>query len=308
MSKSDFPEFYVVGTAKAGTTTIWSNLKQHPDVFLVNDVKFKELGFFASDHGVKSKEDYLKFFKEAKPNQIAGEVCNSYLADLSCAQEIYNAAPNAKIIICLRDPISRAASLHRWMVQSGYEEVTDFEAALKEEEKRMKSEDFCQNNPHGNYRNYLYKRSGLYYEQVKTYLTVFGKEQCLLLKFEDLKTAPDQFMKTICNFLGISDDFKFETKISNASKELRFKGLQKFLRITLPKWRNKLGLPKGMLSKPVNWLIKKNIKKSSTKKHMILEKTSAELNAFFKTDLQKLEELTGLELNSWYSKSFPKDS
>lgn len=307
MSKSKFPSFYVVGTAKAGTTTIWSNLKQHPAVFLVQDVKYKELGYFANDHGIKSKSDYLQFFNDAQSNQIAGEVCNSYLADPSCPQRIFDEVPSAKIIICLRDPVSRAQSLHNWMVQSGYETISDFNQALKAEENRVLSDEFKKKNPHGNYRNYLYKRSGLYHDQVKSYLDVFGEDQCLILKFDDLKSKPEAFMKSICTFLQIDAQFVFDNQVSNQGKSLRFKGLQKFLRITLPHWRDKIGLPKGIMSKPINWLLRKNMKSGNVSKPTITRELRSELIHFFKEDLQKTEKLTALDFSSWYMESIQND-
>lgn len=293
------PDFFVVGAAKAGTTSLWYYLKQHPDLYLVSDAKYKELGYFASDHGLDEVEKYASFFKSARTNQLIGEVCNSYLSDETSAREIKEELPNAKIIIILREPVSRAKSLYKWMYQEGYESIASFEEALKAENSRKKNPDFAKNNPHGNYRNYLYTDTGLYYSQVKRYLDVFCKENCFICLFDDLKAEPHDLMINMFEFLGVNRDVDINFEQQNISGSVRFPGLQNFLRNSVPRMRDRLRLPKGILSKPINYILKKN--KTSKKKEIELSKESLQgLQAYFEDDIAKTAELIKRDLTSWY--------
>lgn len=292
------PDFYVVGAAKAGTTSLWYYLKQHPDLFLVSDAKYKELGYFASDHGINDVREYASFFESAEKNQMIGEVCNSYISDEKSATKINKAIPNAKIIIILREPISRAKSLYKWMFQEGYESIGSFEKALDAEESRKEDPDFINNNPHGNYRNYLYKETGLYYQQVKRYLDVFGEENCYICLFDDLKNDSPRLMKGLFAFLGVQTDVDINYVQQNISGSVRYPRLQNFLRTTVPRMRDRLRLPKGILSKPINYVLKKN--KTNRKTEIELsEEELVRLRDFFKEDINKTAELIKRDLSNW---------
>lgn len=301
MKKEDsvrLPDFYVVGAAKAGTTSLWYYLKQHPELYLVQDVKYKELGYFASDHGLSNTDDYATFFNDAKENQLIGEVCNSYLSDETCAEAIKSEVPHAKIIIILRDPILRAKSLYEWMRQEGYESISSFEMALNAEEERLNNPDFLRSNSHGNFRNYLYKETGLYYSQIKRYMDVFGRDNCLVCLFDDLKKSPSKLMNEMFDFLGVSNIVELNFEQQNISGSVRFPGLQNFLRTTVPKTRDKLGLPKGILSKPVNYILKKN--KTSKKRNIDLGNELVEsLRDYYKEDTNKTAQLINRDLSHW---------
>lgn len=298
-SNSRVPDFYVVGAAKAGTTSLWHYLKQHPGLFLVSDFKHKELAYFASDHGMSNRDQYTSFFKEANPNQLIGEVCNSYLTDLKSATLIKEEVPKAKIIIILRDPIQRAKSLWRWMLQEGYETIDDFNMALIEEENRINDSEFKQNNAHGNYWNFMYKASGLYYNQVKRYYDVFGKDNCFVCLFDELESNTESLMQRMYNFLELKEEhIQIEYKIQNVSGSVRFPKFQRFLRQTAPKIRDKMSLPKGLLSKPINYLLKKN--KTNKKQKISLDKEILNsIESYFREDINKTAKLIDKDLSKW---------
>ncbi len=197
------PNFFIVGAARSGTTSLWAYLKCHPQVFMPADELFKEPTYFSHDCGQRfDLNSYLALFDEANPMQKwLGEASVAYLTDPESAQRIYDFAPSAKIIILLRNPADRAYSLYNWMVQDGYEYAPSFEEALKLEESR-----FIDKRAHwfkpNYYWGYLYYRSGLYCNQVKKYLDLF-KENVLIIPFEDLAMNPAPAYEKVCSFLNI---------------------------------------------------------------------------------------------------------
>jgi len=220
------PNLFIVGAAKAGTTSLYNYLKQHPDVFVS---PIKEPNFFGSDvnwggfredHKKNTKidfdnyfsqkvlqekhiaffdteENYLKLFKESKGYKIRSEFSTSYLYSENAAREIYSFNKKAKIIIILREPVSRTFSHYLMDLSANGQSKNDILFNLKED----------YNNPQKGYCiSNLYLELSLYTEQVKRYLKIFPKNQILILRFEDLSENPQRFTNNIFDFIGIDPD------------------------------------------------------------------------------------------------------
>jgi hypothetical protein len=285
------PHFFVVGAAKSGTTALWNYFQHHPGIFVTNNIAIKELGFYSDEYGINDEQEYLDYFKKASQNQLIGEVCHAYLSSEKSAATIKKEIPEAKIIIILRNPISRAYSLYNWMVMHGYEKSQSFEIAL-EKEKSIENGGF--KNYHGFKQNYLYTSSGLYYEQVKRYYDLFEKENILLLDYSDFRNDPINTLDQIQSFLGVEYYQFTKQNDTNISKSIRSSEAQFHLRnaqrkfkktikiVNLLKLAEKLNTKNGNV-KPLNQEIKK------------------QLTDFYSQDVLKLSKLTGINFyKSWY--------
>ncbi|MFC1812830.1 sulfotransferase domain-containing protein, partial [Thermodesulfobacteriota bacterium] len=181
------PNFLIVGAAKSGTTSLYSYLNQHPDIFMP---KWKELSFFIGDpagpiHKVKKPEFFLRVFATVANQTAVGEASTSYLYDESAPKRIKEVLGAIKIIIVLRNPVDMAYSLYNHQVRKEGETLENFEAALEAEADRIRDPIF-RKKCYGWHANYYYYHRGLYYEQVKRYLDVFGNENVIIFLFEDL--------------------------------------------------------------------------------------------------------------------------
>lgn len=218
MANEKKPNFFIVGAARAGTTTLWRSLKKNPEVFMPGDEIFKEPAFFSDKGSALSLEEYLDIFSDARErHKLVGEASTSYLACPESAERIHGHNPAAKIIIVLRNPVDRAYSLYNWMVQEGYEYVSNFEGALKKEEYRKKK---CIPNffEPEYYWNYMYVGSGRYYAQVRRYKELFG-DTVLVIKFDDLIFRFEETYEGICDFLRIKRN-PVEMELHNVSKSV----------------------------------------------------------------------------------------
>src|SRR5690242_1471908 len=109
MAQSNWPNFFIVGAASCGTTSLYTYLKQHPAVFLP---ALKEPHYFAQlcpawDQRylftyVTEEKDYLALFSKAVGFKAIGEASPSYLWCPEAAARIHGVAPRAKIIALLR--------------------------------------------------------------------------------------------------------------------------------------------------------------------------------------------------------------
>ncbi len=279
MKKS--PSFFVVGAAKSGTSALWNYFQKHPDIFVTNDIRIKELGYFSNKYGINDLDSYLSFFSSAKDNQIIGEVCHAYLTSEESAEWIKREVPHSKVIIILRNPIDRAFSLYNWMIMEGYENARSFKTALELEGNRN---DEDKSLLHTYTQNYKYFQTGLYYEQVKRYLDVFGENNVLILPYEEFSKNQLQYLNRIFNFLGVSNIEKLIFESVNKSKSVKNVRLQYLMRKLFLRNYNKPRLRKLILL-----IMKKNIKNKATKQ--ISNDLREKLKERYRRNIEELSEL-----------------
>lgn len=290
------PHFIIVGTAKAGTTSLNSWLNQHPDIFMPERTDayfFSGIKHFDGPNDsrfnkniIKSFEVYSELFSPAQESQIIGEKATDYLYYHS--DSITNIKKyldqNTKIIIVIRNPVDRAVSQYFYNVKRGYEHLS-FQDALTGEEYRIKN----------NWRfAYHYAQMGFYYEQVKDYLDNFEKVKIIL--FEDMVNDPISATRNIYNFIGVKTNF--EPDITHMKKRAE---------ALIP--RNKLILPAAKILerkyKTRNFLFNTDAgilaKKILYKKPKIDDQTLDLLRKKFLPDIKKVEKLTNLDLTKWKS-------
>lgn len=217
------PNFFIVGAAKSGTTSLAKYLGQHPDIFM--PTWNKEPAFFADHTGYDRWEDYLCEFRGAASCPAVGEKSVAHLYDSQAAERIHRFNPRAKIIISLRHPVDMAYSLYRHNRRHGYETLSTFAEALAAEDERAESSTFPRESL-GYYANYLYKRRATYFPQIKKYVDAFGSSRVLLVRFSDLKSDSLSVCRTIFRFLGVDDSFVPSLKPENRGGAARLPFLQ----------------------------------------------------------------------------------
>jgi hypothetical protein len=289
------PNFFVVGAAKSGTTSIYSWLKQHPDVFVP---QIKEPSFFVHGYGFSNWDDYLKIFENGQGRQAIGDTSASYLAAPEAPAWIRETLGNIKIVIVLRNPVKRALSLYTWMAMEGYEQYSTFEKALQAEELRYSDEHFYWHNPEY-FWDYIYFRSGLYYVQVKRYFDIFGDKNVKIFLFEEIVNTPARVYLDLCNFLEISTDITPTFSHENSSILPRFVGLQYIVRTKFDKAVRKV---RPQRFQKYIFPLKDRFfvwNKQIGYKPQMLSETEKKLRQMYKGDVEKLSSLINRDLSEW---------
>jgi hypothetical protein len=207
------PNFLCVGVQKAGTTSLYNILIQHPDIYLPYNKK--EVHFFDNDDiYFKGKDWYLKtYFNKVKTESAIGEITPGYSFYEQVPKRIVEVlGPEVKFILILRHPVDRALSQYN-MMRSRNLEKREFFEALKQEFECISSLE------HKIERNYSYLERGYYSKQIENYLQYFNKKQLLILSFEKeiIKNIEPTIIK-IENFLNLSHCSNINYKIhSNKS-------------------------------------------------------------------------------------------
>jgi len=131
---SSFPDFFLLGAGKAGTTTLADALAAHPRVTLSTP---KEPCYFdGPDHTLGVDTYRERYFPDLRPGQITGEASSSHLFVPFVPERLFRVAPDTTLIGVLRHPVDRAFS-HWWMFHCFGTEPRSFEQAIEENLARL---------------------------------------------------------------------------------------------------------------------------------------------------------------------------
>jgi len=309
-----FPNFFIVGAMKAATTTLHAWLKQHPDIFLTEE---KEPFYFIdgfphredgsllkrpwggkrvfpahfSSHSFNTPEKYLRLFKGAHKYPIRGEASTLYLPHPPAAARIRECSPNAKILILLRNPIDRAHSAFNFQRSLGLEPCETFRDAL-EEELSGQREDW--------WYGFRYLYTSMYHDQVKRFLGLFGANNVLILRQEDMRDDPANLLRCIFSFLSVSD---YEPRALNSTNVTKLRSplvtaIYRSYRHNRAKNAIASLLPLK-LRKSLGRIVRHQMEKLGTHPGPLDEADRELLRSYFSKDLKNLAQLTGWDLSNW---------
>jgi len=222
--------FIIAGTEKAGTTSVFSYLFQHPQVAAS---RRKETDFFRSGDGTAS--DYAAHFPDAGDRPVVMEASPGYLGEAERVVPRMRAMlPEVKLLFILRDPVDRFLSsyhFHRAKLNLPQDltlrryieaclEYAEADASERAAVVRASGIDdwFLKVLPFGCYAAHLCR-----------YLEAFPRERILVTFYDDLRADARAFMAEVSAFLGIDDGFwdSAEFKAVNATFAGRSRALHR---------------------------------------------------------------------------------
>jgi hypothetical protein len=209
------PDYLIIGAQRAGTTSLFKYLVQHPAVgrpFLGKGAHFfdtnysEDLDLYRAYFPTTAYKWYVKRARHLE--LVTGEGSPYYLAHPHAPYRIARALPDVKLIALLRDPVERAYSHYQHEVARGFEDLS-FEEALEREPKRLSGElERMRSDPSYNsfgLQHHTYLERGLYAKQLEVWYRLFPKDQILILSSEDLFAAPDRAYREALAFLGLTE-------------------------------------------------------------------------------------------------------
>jgi hypothetical protein len=222
------PDFFLVGAFKSGSTALYEQLRRHPQIFMPFH---KEPLYFGDDltrrYGRMSEDDYLRLFRDAKPNQRVGEASTWYLYSESAAREIREFSPDAQILVVLRHPVEVMYAQHNQLIFNVIEDIPDFEEALAAEPERREG----RRVPDGpiNIENLFYRHSVRFAEQLERYFEVFGRERVHVMLHDDLVRDGAAVVRGCLEFLGVDPSHAAAPPKANESRRVRSSLLQRLI-------------------------------------------------------------------------------
>lgn len=235
------PDFIVIGTVKGGTTSFYENIVLHPRVksAFLKETHYFDRYFAEGRRWYRAQFPFSTNSSTSPDGQpiITGEGTPNYLIYPFVAQRIAENYPDVKLIVLLRNPVSRAYSQYHMHAQRG--QFTESADVLLRREL-----DFLQRHPldSANFERFVYDMAGplkdtdcprdqyqvkssaaqpdhpepyddslhglllrgIYYEQLRFWFEHFPREQFLILKSEDYFAQPLHILKDVApQFLEI---------------------------------------------------------------------------------------------------------
>ena len=296
--KPGFPNLFIIGAMKAGTSSLHEYLHQHPQIFMS---RFKEPQYFAPRRlplGLSWGMDmpypspgidwYLNLFADAGEAAFAGESTTDYTKrpDIeSCAERIHEFNPDARLIYLMRDPIERTLS-HYWHEVAGLRETRPALQAIQQDPQ------------YTSYSHYAY--------QLQPYLDLFGREKIFLLTLEELQESPAAIFRRLFQWLGVDENFLPNTTRQHNQGALHPMKLRRGMGWTIPirqhwRWRRLL----RMIPLPIRRATNAVLLKSVDRRHQNMETVIDYLRGVQLSQVHELSDVLGRWPSEWTT-LFPK--
>lgn len=186
------PSFLVIGAMKAGTTTLFRDLRSSPGVFMPGDKELHDLNTdeVLTDAG---RQRYEAFFSGAAAGQVCGEASTGYskLPDITGVPERAKALlpSDLRVVYIVRDPIARLISQYHHHLSNRVVDLP-IDTAIR---------DYA---PLINYSRYAM--------QIEPWIATIGREQVRILIFEDYVRNRSATVASLLDFLGVEEGHRVE--------------------------------------------------------------------------------------------------
>ena len=302
------PDFAVIGAPRAGTTSLYRYLQEHPGVYMS---PHKEPSFFAcgeaaaalletdlplADPAVLARSvltwsDYRALFSAAAPDQRTGEASPTYLYTEHAPAVLAHHTPDARVVVSLRQPVERAFS--HLSVARGGAPVTaaDLRTALAGEVDHPPSILVDKDD---------YLRPGQYGRHLSRWLDTFGADRVHVIRYEALDTDPLATLGALFAFIGVDAAYRPDVSVrynqSGSFSPLSVTGVtHRFLPVAR---RLTARLPAGAVHRLAK--LRARVRGAERSAEALDPGVRAELTEkYYADDLARLAELTGDDYADW---------
>lgn len=210
--KMPLPNFLIIGETKCGTTSLYDNLIQHPQILpslgngentLIDatvPLGVKEVRFFDKYYN-KGWDWYRSCFPECPEGCLTGEASPTYFARPTAMKRIVEVMPDVKLIVMLRNPVNRLIS-HYYHICSIDKDFLDRYPSVEDFWLTARERDF-----------YLIER-GIYIKSYETCVDLVGSATLAVLSSEEFFANPNELTRRIFNYLGVDDNFTIKPQHS----------------------------------------------------------------------------------------------
>ena len=202
-----FPTAAIIGVDKCGTREMLEFLHLHPLVEVYFDKSF-EMDYFGADFS-KGKEWLLSKMPCSYSNQMTIFKHSTYFHKDKIPKRIFEFNPDMKLILLVREPVSRTISRYMFEIITGLlEPGTALENVI------------CQK---GNIKDIQEENNNIIWHStydvaLKAWLKYFNLSQILIIESDELKHTPAEVLTKAEKFLGLPHYIKPDTFIWNKEK------------------------------------------------------------------------------------------
>ncbi|MCP5095597.1 MAG: sulfotransferase domain-containing protein [Chloroflexi bacterium] len=270
-------DFMIIGAQKSGTTSLASQLSNHPEICFCN---IKEpMYFLDAVNWRKNLNSYHQLFTPQN-GQLLGEASTTYTflpKYPDTYKSLYEYNPDLKLVYIMRHPIER-------MVSNYTHRILRNQVKLAPEEALLHDPSFINISRYG--------------VQIQPYIELFGRDNILLLVFEEYVADPLECLKQIAGFLQI-DFTPFKTidtkpkQVSVGNMQLKYTAVRKLYQM------NAFQSVRDYIPQSLRQLVRKQVSKEIDQKPTISLETRKLLWRFVEDDVCHIEQLMQRELTIW---------
>ena len=272
-------------------------LGQHPEIFAPY---LKEPIFFGSDlmTGAErlTEKNYLQLYDGWKTERYGLDASTAYLALNAAPGEIFDKAPDAKILIMVRNPVDAAYSLY-WQNRFDFvEDLPTFEQSLDAEHDRATLGKIPKVGP---LDRKLYSKLFAFTNNIHNYNDVFSPENVRIIVFDDLRDGPEECLFNICDFLDVSKNIEYSLELKNPARKAISSRFAEF--IGNPP-RNLKTTVRAILPFKSRFTIRNAIIRANSREEAyppMKAETRRKLVARFSPEVHRLAALLGRDLSHW---------
>jgi hypothetical protein len=298
MANTRFPNLFIVGAPKCGTTALSHYLAGHPQIFMTESAGMKEPYFFSADltlahlyWAIRDESSYLKLFEKADPDAVYwGEASATYLFSKSAVSRILQTCTDPRFIVMLRNPVDMVHSHHNEQVKA-FAEFPDFEACWRLQASRLNGHDLPKLFTDGIALQYgEWAKTGA---QLERMLALVDRSQVHVILYDDFSVDPAASYAALLDWLGLEHDGQAQFEKINPSVTYQWPGLEYALR-KIRSVRSALGLPGGLgIHALIDRFNKKHVREP------LRPAFRRELCDYFRDDVALLSRLLGRDLSHW---------
>lgn len=296
------PDFFIVGAPKCGTSALASWLGEHDEIFMCSP---KEPEFFSSDiasfRSADTWDEYIGLFKLADRTHAAvGEASTAYLRSEVAVPQITKVIPNARFIVCLRNPVDMVHSVHAQLVRSGRETEPDVERAWDLQTSRSGGVNIPATviEP----KDLQYSEVCRLGDQVNRLLRIVDRNRVAFVFLSDLETNPKGEYERLVSWLGGRCDGREDFDRKNARTVPRNITLN-VLAVRAKLLKHRLGIRRSLGLGRL--LVKASNPSRSEGTGEVDDAFRWRLTEHFREDIELLGRLTDRDLSAWMERTRP---
>lgn len=272
------PTFIIGGAPRAGTTSLYHYLEQHPQVCMSAR---KETSVFIDDRSLKWLS--ANYYRHYDGEPAVGEASAGTLGNPAVAERVYDALPDAQLVFVLRDPVERLHSHYAYL--KGKQEINDdvsFSNFIRSE---------------SDWRDALIDL-GRYHDHLTRFTEYFDRGQMLILLFGRLTSAPADVVKHVYRFVGVDPSFQPDLDVHNPTRTPRYDGLHRLLVRAWERVRGHLDVYLRNRMRPLRQRVKQWVTEEADRTSMS-SADRAYLRRLYREPNRRLEQWLGRDLSHW---------
>lgn len=287
------PNLFILGAPKCGTTSLARWLELHPDVYVPSVKEPHHYNIDEKQVYYPDRDDYLRLFEGAESARYRLDASVWYLHSQVAVSGILSDCPDARFLVCLRNPVDMAFSLHsQYLNKSGREPISSFEEAWGLSDQRLEGHFVSRLASDPAYLAYKYScRIG---SQSKRLLEQAPEGSVHFVVLDDLVQDSESTLLSILEFLNLSREVPLKVPHENAAESRRFPAFHRGLRY-FARAKNSLGI--GPLPRRMRGVLDR-INTVQTKPQMNFE-TRRRVTEYFFEEIKSIWEVTGAHYEHW---------